>query len=235
MPGLISLAAQSFAGLKTFRDGIAAHIGTAGASDVAALFGTRVADGSVDSNARLLSVCTGIGGTEKEILAVRRPQSYNWGVANLTIDSQGAINVPGIRLNNQGLGVSGIMMYAAGGGRFQIQTGNPSFGLYAENRPLRFSQNANAYSQEALMRWDVVWTNQVPATIPAFDFQTVNALQSGQKHMRWMSNSIELAFLNMDGEFENTVNGKGIILRSPNGTRYRITVDNSGNLITAAA
>jgi hypothetical protein len=192
------------------------------------LFGTRVADSSVDSNARLLSVRTGIGGTEKEILAVRRPQSYNWGVANLTIDSQGAVNVPGIRLNNQGLGASGIMMYTAGGGFFQIQAGNASFGLYAENRPLQFTQNANAYSQEALMRWNVVWTNQVPATIPAFDFQTGNALQSGQKHMRWMANNIELASLSNDGSFSVAGNVS-------TGGSYGVRVGSVGVGVTASS
>lgn len=34
------------------------------------------------------------------------------------------------------------------------------------------------------------------------------------------------------GELELTQSGKGIILRSPNGTRYRVTVDNAGSLTT---
>lgn len=37
------------------------------------------------------------------------------------------------------------------------------------------------------------------------------------------------------GEFESLVNGAGVVLKSPNGTRYRITVDNAGALSVAAA
>lgn len=37
------------------------------------------------------------------------------------------------------------------------------------------------------------------------------------------------------GEFESLVAGAGVVLRSPNGTRYRITVDNAGALSVAAA
>ena len=36
------------------------------------------------------------------------------------------------------------------------------------------------------------------------------------------------------GDIEVEDNGDGLILSSPNGTRYRITVDNSGNLSTSA-
>jgi hypothetical protein len=36
------------------------------------------------------------------------------------------------------------------------------------------------------------------------------------------------------GDIETSTASKGLILKSPNGTRYRVTVDNSGNLSTAA-
>ena len=36
------------------------------------------------------------------------------------------------------------------------------------------------------------------------------------------------------GDAEVTGSDKGLILESPNGTRYRIKVDNSGNLTTTA-
>jgi len=35
-------------------------------------------------------------------------------------------------------------------------------------------------------------------------------------------------------DVELTTAEKGVILKSPNGTRYRLTVDNSGNLVTTA-
>lgn len=37
------------------------------------------------------------------------------------------------------------------------------------------------------------------------------------------------------GEFEHLIAGSGILLRSPDGTRYRITVDNNGSLVTTVA
>jgi hypothetical protein len=36
-------------------------------------------------------------------------------------------------------------------------------------------------------------------------------------------------------DFENVTNGAGVLLRAPNGTRYRITVDNAGAIIATAA
>jgi len=46
--------------------------------------------------------------------------------------------------------------------------------------------------------------------------------------------SQEFIFEGDTGDMEIATNGQGLILRSPNGTRYRLTVDNSGNLTTSA-
>ena len=40
--------------------------------------------------------------------------------------------------------------------------------------------------------------------------------------------------LDIGGDIETSTASKGLILKSPNGTRYRVTVDNSGNLTTTA-
>lgn len=40
--------------------------------------------------------------------------------------------------------------------------------------------------------------------------------------------------LNVDGEYENTVANKGIVLKSANGTRFRITVADDGALVTTS-
>lgn len=45
----------------------------------------------------------------------------------------------------------------------------------------------------------------------------------------------EKAFYNVDGELELTTVGKGIILKSPDGTRYRLTIDNGGTASISAA
>jgi hypothetical protein len=81
--GLVSTAAQTFAGAKTFLARIVASLGItsgaarldlrsdlgAGATDVCSVVGTTLADGSVNSLAKLFSVRTGLGGTEVERLA----------------------------------------------------------------------------------------------------------------------------------------------------------------------
>jgi hypothetical protein len=74
--GLVDLAAQTFAGAKTFLATIVASAGIqvaslfntngTGASDVCVKVGTTVADASVNAAAKLLSIRTGIGATEVE-------------------------------------------------------------------------------------------------------------------------------------------------------------------------
>ncbi|UAW09391.1 hypothetical protein SEA_KLEVEY_33 [Arthrobacter phage Klevey] len=51
--------------------------------------------------------------------------------------------------------------------------------------------------------------------------------------IRTASNT-EVARVNADGELENVVAGKGLILKSPAGTRYRLTVGDDGALTTTA-
>ena len=50
------------------------------------------------------------------------------------------------------------------------------------------------------------------------------------QHNRRIINRI-LAGFTTENDIEITDDAKGLILVSPNGTRYRVTVDNSGNLI----
>lgn len=74
--GLVSIASQTFAGAKTFTSALIASAGIqlsalwntngASASDVAVKVGTNLADGSVNAGAKLLSLRTGLGGTELE-------------------------------------------------------------------------------------------------------------------------------------------------------------------------
>ena len=82
--GLVSIAAQSFEGVKTFAKRIVASLGVSagaamlelssdlggGSSDLATKLGTTVANASVSATAKLATFRTGIGGTEVEKLAV---------------------------------------------------------------------------------------------------------------------------------------------------------------------
>jgi hypothetical protein len=74
--GLVSVAAQTFAGVKTFAALIIASAGVqvaslfntngTGSTDVGVKVGVSTADASVNATAKLLSARTGIGGTEVE-------------------------------------------------------------------------------------------------------------------------------------------------------------------------
>ncbi|MBS1532891.1 MAG: SGNH/GDSL hydrolase family protein [Bacteroidetes bacterium] len=47
--------------------------------------------------------------------------------------------------------------------------------------------------------------------------------------------TVESWDINSDGSFESVIAGQGIILKSPGGTRYRVTVSDAGSLVVAAA
>jgi len=78
--GVVDLASQTFAGIKTFTSKIIASAGVELASlwningtnstDVCLTVGSSVADASVHASARLLSIRTGVGGSENEKLYV---------------------------------------------------------------------------------------------------------------------------------------------------------------------
>ena len=61
---------------------------------------------------------------------------------------------------------------------------------------------------------------------------TNNTQQSGTLDDRYAVKTLDAAF---SGAVESTDASAGFILKSPNGTRYRLTVDDSGKLSTAAA
>lgn len=105
--GLVSTVAQTFAGVKTFTSALVASAGVqlaslwntngTGATDVCVKVGTSTADGSVNASAKLLSVRTGIGGTEVEKMWVESPGTgpvlrlasgvNSWGLESATAGS----------------------------------------------------------------------------------------------------------------------------------------------------
>lgn len=231
--GLMNTTAQILAGLKTLSGGVVATLPTAGASDVVAKFGTTVADGSVNEGARLLSVRTGIGGAEKELLRVSRP--VNYGSSVLVLDQQGVTNVLGLNIMNGGPGVTGLRMTGQGQtGPLQIYSGSGPWTFYSENRGMVWSQNSNAYDAAQLMRWVVNAPASVANTVPVFGFEA-GVIQSGQKLTRWKVNGGDVAHMIGDGTLELLGAGVGVVLASPDGTRYRLTVTNAGALNIAAA
>lgn len=190
--GLVNLAAQTFAGLKTFRSGAEVQTQTAGASDKVLRVGTTVADGSVHRDTRLLSILTGMGGTEKEWVYVRRPTAY--GDAPVVVDVQGLTNTQHLYLQGAGAGIGGLAILGGSNlGSLQLhagQNGGPAY-LAVINKGLHFSQNANGYDSSALMKFTVEATGGVAATVPVFDFRSTLAPQANQRLASWKANSVE--------------------------------------------
>lgn len=50
----------------------------------------------------------------------------------------------------------------------------------------------------------------------------------------WTSGGATLSAMTNEGEYDNRTPGRGVILTSPNGTRYRLTVGDDGTLTTTA-
>jgi hypothetical protein len=123
--GLVSIAAQTFAGVKTFAALIIASAGIqvamlfntngTGASDVVVRAGTSQSDGSTHSSAHLFSIFTGIGGTEVERAFFTKGGLTFWGA-----------------------GASALKWDAGGGNSWQIEA-TPATGV------LRFGNNTVRY------------------------------------------------------------------------------------------
>jgi hypothetical protein len=67
--------------------------------------------------------------------------------------------------------------------------------------------------------------------------QAVTITNSAAKLASWFSDdgATERSSISPEGEYECTTAGKGIILKSPDGTRYRLTVADGGTLSIGAA
>lgn len=69
----------------------------------------------------------------------------------------------------------------------------------------------------------------IPVTVRA-------ALNQSADLTQWQNNAgAPISRISAAGEFESLVAGAGVYLKSPNGTRYRVTVSDTGALTVAAA
>lgn len=112
-----------------------------GASDVSAKVGTRIADGSVNSGAKLLTVRTGVGATEVEYAYITKPKAFG-GV--LTIDAKTYTHGGHINFINPGSGYSGLFF-----GDYQTSlclVNAAAMRLQGTNRALEFYSNADGYT-----------------------------------------------------------------------------------------
>ncbi len=204
--GFITLGTQTFGqGQKNFMGPL-----TASAGEKSVVVGTDVADASVNEGFRLFSAVTGFGGTQKEYFYLRRPSSIGQSVA--VIDGQGITNTYQLQIIGAGSGLSGINLNSgAGFGQLvlsQQQSAKPAL-IYAENKGLHLSQNANAYDTTTLMKFEVVTPTNVATSVPAFDFVAFNALGSSQKLARFKDNVGDILTINRDSGYPGITLGVG--------------------------
>lgn len=202
--GMVSTAAQSFGGAKTFAGVISSTVAASGliSSTVASgsncfkpTAGARLSLGSdsryfTDNGSNIL--CTG----------------GFFPSATVTYDMGSAAALWGTVYTHS----------------LVINSGN----IYDIGSTVRLSVNngaANSYTAEVANS----------ATNSAHIFNNNVALTGTTRLASLQNNSVEKAFVDDDGQYENVIAGMGIILASPDGTRYRLTIANGGTVNVAAA
>lgn len=251
--------AQTVAGIKTFTSAIVASAGIqlaslwntngTGASDVAVKVGTSTADGSVNAGAKLLSVRTGVGATEVEkaytlkdgtlvvnadvaglagfgVFAAGRPAGFYYepGAAFLGMRNAGGAGFLGFNIGNGLASCSasfqcGTGNFYAGGGSFFSSTSGGS------------AQTGSLVSGKATGATDVAW--KLGASTADASVNAAAKLLSLRTGIG--ATEVEKAHVVKDGTLEITTAGAGIVLASPDGTRYRLTIANGGAVNIAAA
>lgn len=189
-PGLVTNGGQTWAGEKTFTNGIVSpHVRNVGA--LAALYSDQAGSGVIatkvgttqgapHAQTEVFRVAFGIGGTEVPRVRVR-PGTGTSHVMQITAPV--ASNAYHMLLDGGSVGWTGIHISnpGAGAGRLAFGSYGDRMGLHVEDGGLTFTQNANAYDNTRLMRWMVGSATSVAAGVPVFDFQAPANVQAGQR------------------------------------------------------
>ena len=224
--------AQTVAGIKTFTSALVASAGIqlallwntngTGASDVCVKVGTSTADGSVNAGAKLLSVRTGVGATEVEYASLTKSNLALTGSASFsgyptrTLSCNGSLfhfSALPVRTDSYFTTASSIAFYASGNGFFLA----PATAKLA-------AETAAGASDIAVKVGTQIADGSVNATTKLLSVRTGVG-----------GTEVERAHIVKDGTLELTTAGVGIVLASPDGTRYRLTIANGGAVNVAAA
>lgn len=232
--GVVTTAAQTLAGAKTLSSLLTAAAGVvaafvravgvtlslysnlgAGSTDVCAVSGTSTADGSVHATATVWAVQTGIGGTPVTHLGVRKGGDLRFG---------------------RWTGPSGQLLVSESSGWSLSAGGSASVSLYpsymqathhtaawwrAVGAGIAYFSAANGAASTRAVRIGLASASpDATARLASFSYGVADL-------------GTEVVAIMAGGDIESLVAGAGVVLRSPNGTRWRVTVDNSGNLSTA--
>lgn len=239
-PGALTAGAQTIGGVKTFTDAIlngattiaeavsavvrasAASLSLrsslgAGASDVGVKNGFSTAHASVNSAAQPLAVYTGLGGSETKVLYINKAGSIAIAAnANCVLSDAGNVIFASGNIGSAGY------MYAMGASTGFYALSNGAFSSAGTGR-LWSETRGNGSGERS---W---WMGTLEATAHA-----------DAKLTSWGSNlsnasPTELACVWGSGNFEVLTSGGGIYLKSPNGTRYLVSVADGGTIAVTAA
>lgn len=235
--GVVDFAAQTFAGVKTFTSTLIASAGIqlgalwntngTGASDVGVKIGVSTADASVNASAKIASFRTGIGGTEVEY-------GYWSKGLGLVITKPAVVNEPALVLpapkSEGGFGVSGAIVWS--GSSSYILDSQQSFTVYSYALPLRLRSAFNSVDVFGGLGGAGAIGLKLGTRVDAASFNATARLASFLTGIA--GTEVEHAFITKT-EVELTAASGGVVLKSPDGTRYRITVANGGTLTVAPA
>lgn len=200
-------------------------------STVGVKLGTETADGSYPIDQSLFSLALGIGGSETEALNFKpNPTPY---YAMFNVNMRNKTNALLLDITNMGAGEGGQVKWTTAYGYTRIgYLGAAYSGIDCTNRPIRLITNNNVENTTALegfLFWSKANPTRAVARVVGPSTQTAPLFVCG------FDTGVDKAQVTAAGEFESLVSGSGVVLKSPNGTRWRVTVDNSGALSVAAA
>jgi len=158
-------------------------------------------------------------------------QSYSYHIGQYSFASGRNTEASGI-----GTFVSGNLNIASGKYSFSSGIANESSGAFS------FTTGTTNLAEEigsVVMGYHNISSNPYSLTIgrysedvPGSAFTVGNGVGSSQSNRKNIYNLYNDGHSEQEGTFEITNDGSGIILSSPNGTRYEITVEDNGTLTT---
>lgn len=161
------------------------------------------------------------------------------GATPLQVDQGNLTNLPSATISNVGQGSTGLGFTYAALGTFNIggTTGTRVL-VQSTNRSMFFHAIGAAYdaSPQAFEFFNAGSGTGARTVLVVSGNSTAGHEQTGdlQKWNRKAGDAAPVAAVHADGSVEVTDPTAGIILRSPNGTRFRITVSDAGALTTTA-
>lgn len=191
------------------------------ASDVCFKRGTTVSSGSVNSSAQLDWLGLGLDGVEDPrhiIFASGLWRSYYATAPVNTVFSEQYVNGQRVAFfaTSPGFTTSSILYLGNSGG-------------------IGDSSNQRIYLDPAVGSVVMLGRFGVSSASIAAVSRTDRAQPDDSRLHSFVNFGTEKSAVRGNGEYENFVAGGGIVLRSPNGNRWRLSVDNAGTISVAAA